>query len=259
MSTLYGEYYDAIINWPKRLAREMPLLEELARKAGPRVLVPGCGPGGHVVALAQRGFQVLGFDADEGALEVTRRRIESARDSIQVAAGEARVQLLRMEDAAQLGPVYDIAFGLGNALPSLSADGQLLAALKGIAGALRPGGYYFTQNLNYDLRWREKSPWLPLLSGETATEEVLMVKFAAYDAQGIDFHAMYITREKPAGKWKTQVRTTRQIPLFKKRLVDVLTEAEFVNFLFWGDYQKSDFDPAKSNDLLVLAQKHAGK
>ena len=74
MSGNYGEYYDAIINWPKRLAREMPLLEELAREAGPRVLMPGCGPGEHVVALAQRGFDVLGFDADEGAVEVARRK-----------------------------------------------------------------------------------------------------------------------------------------------------------------------------------------
>ena len=56
MPTNLTEYYDCVINWEKRLAREMPLLEELARSAGRRVLVPACGTGGHVVALAQRGF-----------------------------------------------------------------------------------------------------------------------------------------------------------------------------------------------------------
>ena len=40
MSTNFATYYDAVINWEKRLAREMPLLEELARQGGGRVLVP---------------------------------------------------------------------------------------------------------------------------------------------------------------------------------------------------------------------------
>ena len=34
MPTNFASYYDAVINWKKRLAREMPLLEELARQAG---------------------------------------------------------------------------------------------------------------------------------------------------------------------------------------------------------------------------------
>jgi len=82
MPTNLAEYYDCIINWEKRLAREMPLLEELARRAGRRVLVPACGTGGHVVALAERGFAVLGFDADADALAVARVRIASQQVAI---------------------------------------------------------------------------------------------------------------------------------------------------------------------------------
>jgi len=52
MTTNIASYHDMVINWKKRLAREMPVLEELARQAGERVLVPVCGTGGHVVALA---------------------------------------------------------------------------------------------------------------------------------------------------------------------------------------------------------------
>ena len=150
-----ARYYDAVINWEKRLAREMPRLEELGRAAGPRLLVPACGTGGHVVALAQRGFKVLGFDADEAALEIAQRKINAAEASIAAASGEARLLHLKMEDAAQLGAHFDAAFCLGNALPGLSEPRQLLAALRGVAGALRAGGVFFTQNLNYDRRWRE--------------------------------------------------------------------------------------------------------
>lgn len=250
-----ADYYDCVIDWEKRLARELPVLEALAREAGPRVLVPACGTGGHVVALASRGFRVLGFDADEDALEIARRRVNAGEFTIRATGGEAHVMYLTMERAAELGPQHDVAFCLGNALPGLAEPGQLLAALKGMAGALRPGGIFFTQNLNYDRRWREKAKFFPLLSGETAEEEVLLVKFADYEAGSINFHAMFLARSKSGGAWQAHVRTSRQIPLFRDRLTDLLTEAGFDNLRFWGDYARSPFDPEKSNDLIVLANK----
>ena len=251
----FAEYYDSLINWEKRLARELPLLVELARSAGRRVLIPACGTGAHVVALAREGFSVLGFDADEEMVALTRERIDREAKAIFAVGGEAKASLLKMEEAGQLGPSYDVAFCLGNALPGISSEGQLPAALKGTAGALRAGGLFFTQNLNYDLRWKEKAHWFPLLSGETAEEEVLLVKFADYEPQAINFHAMFLTRQKAGGKWQSDVRSSRQIPLFRDRLAELLTEAGFGKLQFWGDYAKIPFDPAKSKDLLVVGEK----
>jgi len=251
----FAEYYDALINWEKRLARELPLLVELARTAGRRVLIPACGTGAHVVALARQGFSVLGFDADEEMVALTRQRIGREAAAISAAGGEAMVRLLRMEDAGQLGPIHDVGYCLGNALPGISGEGQLPAALKGVAGALRAGGLFFTQNLNYDLRWKEKAHWFPLLSGETAKEEVLLVKFADYEPRAINFHAMFLARQKAGGKWQSDVRSSRQIPLLRDGLAELLTEAGFVKLQFWGDYAKAPFDPAKSNDLLVVGEK----
>jgi SAM-dependent methyltransferase len=255
MPTNFAEYYDAVINWEKRLAREMPLLEEIARSAGPRVLVPACGTGGHVVALAERRFSVLGFDADEDAVALVRHRINQAADAISAAGSEAKVSVLKMEEAGILGPTHDAAFCLGNALPGISGQGQLLAALKGIAGALRAGGVLLTQNLNYDHRWKEKAHWFPLLSGETAKEEVLLVKFAGYEQEAINFHAMFLVREKAGAKWQSHIRSSRQIPLFRDLLSHLLTQAGFGKLRFWGDYAQAPFDPARSNDLLVEAEK----
>jgi SAM-dependent methyltransferase len=255
MAPNFAEYYDAVINWKKRLARELPLLEELARTAGRRVLVPACGTGGHIVALAERGFTVLGFDADEDAVVFAQKRINRAKHAISATGGEAEANLLKIEQAGELGPTYDAAFCLGNALPGISGEGQLLAALKGIAGALRAGGILLTQNLNYDLRWKEKAHWFPLLVGETAKEEVLLVKFADYEQEAINFHAMFLAREKAGGKWQSHVRSSRQIPLFRDLLTQLLARAGFGKLQFWGDYAKSPFDRAKSNDLLVAAEK----
>jgi SAM-dependent methyltransferase len=251
----FAEYYDAVINWEKRLAREMPLIEELARSAGTRLLVPACGTGGHVVALAERGFSVLGFDADPDAVAFVQQRIHQEKNVISAAGGEAQASILNLEEAGRLGPNHDAAFCLGNALPGISGEGQLPAALKGLAGALRPGGLLLTQNLNYDLRWREKAHWFPLLSGETAREEVLLVKFADYEQEAINFHAMFLIREKAGAKWQSHVRSSRQIPLLRSHLAGLLSEAGFGNLQFWGDYAKSGFEPEKSSDLLVAAEK----
>ncbi|MGD0221570.1 MAG: class I SAM-dependent methyltransferase [Terriglobia bacterium] len=255
MPTNFAAYYDAVINWKKRLAREMPLLEELARQAGGRLLVPACGTGGHVVALAQLGFNVLGFDADAGMVEFTRRRIETAAGSIAAARGKAEVKLLTMEGAGGHHEEFDAAFCLGNALPGLSGDGQLLAAFRGIARALRPGGIFLTQNLNYDLRWQERISQFPLLAGETPHEEILLVKVADYHADHINFHAMFLARDKPAGQWQSHTRTSRQIPLFQKLLADLATEAGLGDFTFWGDFARTPFEITGSHDLIFVARK----
>jgi len=255
MPPSFAEHYDSVINWEKRLARELPLLVELARSAGRRVLIPACGTGAHVVALARQGFSVVGFDADEEMVALTRQRIDLEATAISAAGGEAMASLLRMEDAGQLGPAHDVAYCLGNALPGISGEGQLPAALKGVAGALRAGGLFLTQNLNYDLRWKEKAHWFPLLSGETAKEEVLLVKFADYEPKAINFHAMFLVRQKAGGKWQSEVRSSQQIPLFRDRLAELLREAGFGKLQFWGAYAKAPFDPAKSNDLLAVGEK----
>jgi SAM-dependent methyltransferase len=255
LTTNLAQYFDAVIPWEKRLARELPLLEEVTRGAGRRVLVPACGTGGHLVALAQRGFDVLGFDIDEDALAIARGKVAAAAQAINAAGGEARVVHLNMERAAEVGAQFDAAFCLGNALPGISGPGQLLAALQGMAKALRPGGIFFTQNLNYDLRWREQTQFFPVLSGATTEEEVLLVKFAEYKAEFLNFHALYLARAKAGGAWQSHVRSSRQIPLFRDRLLDLLSQAGFSGLVCWGDYAKTPFDASKSNDLIVVAEK----
>jgi SAM-dependent methyltransferase len=256
MEPSLARYFDAVIPWEKRLAREVPLLCALAREAGARhVLVPACGTGGHVASLAERGFHVCGFDVDEDALAIAREKVAARAEAIRAGRGEARLMNLPMERAGELGDCHDAAFVLGNALPGLSAPGRLLEALRGVAATLRPGGIFLTQNLNYDLRWREKQQFFPVLSGDTGDEEVLLVKFAEYGPEYIHFHGMFLARPKSGGAWQSQVRSSKQIPLFRERLLDALREGGFGEFECWGDYVRGPFETERSRDLLVFATK----
>lgn len=52
----------------------VPWLESVIHLRGARVLEIGCGTGSGIVALAERGAQVIGVDLDEGSLQVGRKR-----------------------------------------------------------------------------------------------------------------------------------------------------------------------------------------
>jgi ubiquinone/menaquinone biosynthesis C-methylase UbiE len=52
----------------------LPWIESVIHLHGARVLEIGCGTGSGLVALAERGAQVIGVDLDEGALQVARKR-----------------------------------------------------------------------------------------------------------------------------------------------------------------------------------------
>jgi SAM-dependent methyltransferase len=83
MSRLYGddaELYDIAFDWDVRAEADW-LVERLG---GRSVLEPACGSGRMLVALADRGLEVTGFDVSEAMVELARRRL-SGRGHVFVA------------------------------------------------------------------------------------------------------------------------------------------------------------------------------
>ena len=124
---------------------------------------------------------------------------------------------------------FDAVLCLGNSLPHLLTQADLVAALRGMASVLRPGGLLILQNLNYDLRWQKQPRWFAAQGGELDGQPVLVWRFADYDvpAGRIDFHiALFRQGERD---WKVDVHTTPQRPLFRVDLLDGLAEAGFAD------------------------------
>ena len=238
---MLARYYDLLADWPRRLAREIPFLRRLL--PGRRILVAGCGTGGHLPALLAAGYDVTGIDSDASMVDVARAR------------GEGRVHHLSIERCSSLGSVFDAVLCLGNVLPGLSVRGQLEAALAEIHAVLAPGGVFFTQNLNYDLRWRQKNRFFPLLSGRHGEEEIVLFKFADYAGSHLDFHTVFLVRPDPAAAWEQTILTTRQRPVFRQDLENACRLAGFSRLESWGGYAGEPFDPNRSHDLLLAAWK----
>ena len=242
--------FDVMTDWEARLAAEGPFLKAILEEAGARrVLDAACGSGGHALWLARQGYDVVGADVSPVMIALAQQK---------AAAAELDVPFV-VSDLANLqaSTAYDTVLCLGNSLPHLLTQDDLVAALQGMAGMLRPGGALVLQNLNYDLRWQGQPRWFMAQGGELDGQEVLVWRFADYDAPAgrIAFHIALFRKDAP--NWKVEVHTTPHRPLFQADLIAALAEAGFSEPRAYGrmTLPEEAFDVSRSGDLVVVAKK----
>lgn len=117
------------------------LVEALADPApGVRILDVACGRGRHARILARRGYDVTGFDLSRRALEVARVRAEEEGLDIAFERGDMR------EPIAQ--SAFDGAVNLFTSFGYFETDEEHEQALRQIARALKPNGWFVQDYLN---------------------------------------------------------------------------------------------------------------
>ncbi len=245
--------FDVMTDWEARLAAEGPFLRAaLEEVRAARVLDAACGSGGHALALASWGYEVVGADASPVMVQMAREKAQAAGLNVPFAVAG----LTDLAGVPGLG-TFDAVLCLGNSLPHLLTQADLVAALRAVADILKPGGLFVTQNLNYDLRWQRQPRWFAAQGGTLDGQEVLVWRFADYDAPAgqIAFHIALF--RKAAGGWQVQVHTTPQRPLFQADLLAALAEAGFGEVRSYAGMTASPapFDPTSSGDLVVVARR----
>jgi glycine/sarcosine N-methyltransferase len=240
--------FDVMTDWQKRLALEMPFLRQvLDRHRARTILDTACGTGWHAITLGKKGYTAAGCDASP-------QMIEQARAN----AAQARVQApFEVADFSRLGVFresFDGVLCLGNSLPHLLSQEELVKALREMRGKLHAGGLLILHNLNYDMRLEKK----PRFFSASGNDKALVWRFADYGPEFITFHTVLFER-KTAGagqepfSWSVQVNSTLQRPLLKKDLDEALTRAGFGTLQHFGGLDGSPFAKDKSGDLVVVA------
>jgi glycine/sarcosine N-methyltransferase len=239
--------YDRFVNWPARLAHELPFLERLFRSHAVRgVLDTACGTGQHAIALARRGYQVVGTDLSAPMVERARQNAAAAGIQIPfVVAGFGQL--------ASLGGPFDALLCLGNSLPHLLTESALAGALADFAAALRPGGLLVIQNRNFDRVWTARERFIGPQSYQGTEGEWLFVRFYDFHEETLTFNMVRLRRTE-AG-WAQDVDATELRPIFRDGLAAALATVGFGDAAFCGGYDGSAFDPAQSGDLVVVAQR----
>jgi glycine/sarcosine N-methyltransferase/sarcosine/dimethylglycine N-methyltransferase len=243
--------YDRFVNWPARLAGEMPFIEQQLQKAvglGCRVLDAACGTGMHALTLAQHGYRISGADLSRGM--IARARANAATAGVSV-----RFEAASFGGLAKVfgQSTFDALLCLGNSLPHILEPASLAASLADFATCLQPGGLILLQNRNFDAVLARRERWMEPQAYRKDEAEWLFLRFYDFDPDELlSFHMITLHR-RGTGVWTQQVTTTRLYPLRQNELVAALSTAGFTNITCYGSMTGTPFDLAASSNLVISA------
>jgi SAM-dependent methyltransferase len=257
--------YDRFVNWPGRLAVELPFIEgqlqALAKRIAsrPRILDAACGTGMHAITLAKLGYPAAGADLSAGM--IGRAIVNAAAEGVKVPFVQAGFgELARAFDIAksndrEKAPAFDALLCLGNSLPHVLTVGALAAALSDFAACLRPGGLLLVQNRNFDAVLAAGERWMEPQSHQEGDREWLFLRFYDFEADGLlTFNILTLKREGQ-GDWTQQATATRLRPLRRVDLAGPLSVAGFQHVEYYGNLSGAAFDPRSSGNLIITAHK----
>ena len=255
MYDAFSEDYDRFVNWPARLAAEMPFLERQLRAVqARRVLDTACGTGMHALALAERGYSIVGTDFSAGM-------IDRARANAVAAGAEAHFEIAGFGELHDtVGGGFDALLCLGNSLPHVLSSDALAETLADFAACLRPGGIAVVQNRNFDAvlagrdRWMGPQSFLDTGDEDHPGAEWLFVRFYDFEFNGtLTFNVVTLRRES-GRPWTQHVLATHLRPLREAQVTASLAAAGFTEIACWGDVGGGAFDPDLSPNLIVVGR-----
>ena len=158
-------YYDIIFDSDTK--READFLaaihEHFVRTSGHRMLEPACGTGRLVASMAQRGFEVTGFDLSQPSLDFARERL----DAVGIEAELAKKSMERFSFRRK----FDVAHCLVSTFKYLLTEHHAIGHLQSIARSLRSGGVYVLgfHLTDYAHRGKLRERWVAHRNGTTVT------------------------------------------------------------------------------------------
>jgi glycine/sarcosine N-methyltransferase len=230
-------FYESISAWYDFIfpvdAQTVRFLAERARP-GTRVLDLACGTGGHSLALAEQGFQLLGVDLDEAMIREAERKAHGAL--------AAQFQVMDMlEIGRRLEPGFSLVFCIGNSIVHLEGEGRIARVLAAAHGLLEKGGALVVQIIHYDRILAEGITALPTLRDEARGLE--FARYYDYDPAGrvVQFRTVLTVREGGGVR-----RIENSVPLWilrREALERLCRQAGFGSLDWFGGFDGRPLSP----------------
>jgi SAM-dependent methyltransferase len=235
--------YDAMIDWPKRLAAEEPFYRWLFERAGAgSVLDAACGTGRHAAMFHSWSLQVEGADLSEEMIQRCRGRF-----------GEPvmlRWAVRGYDQPAGEPGRFDVAICTGNSLALAPDAATARRAVGRLVEAVRPDGAVVLQVLNL---WRmEDGPvtWQKCKRAGLPRGESLIVK-GVHRCGDRGYVDMMVTTLE--GEPAMQAESVPFLGFEAEQLGQLAKEAGARRVEVFGDYKRGAYERSRSPDLIVVA------
>ncbi len=188
------------------------------------------------------GYSSVGIDIDEELINIalTKKRRRNSN---------ARFLLLDMRMCGETfpGESYDVVTCLGNTIPHLASDEEVLKFFSSVLSILKPGGIFASQLVNYDKVLNSDSYKFKTIENKD------FVFNRSYDNRGkyIDFTGTFLNKQ--SGKLYKNVITL--LPLQSLKIKEMLDKSGFKDVLFYGGYDNELFNE-NSSALIFKARKN---
>ncbi len=262
MYDAFSKDYDFFVNWPSRLAYELPFIQDqinlsISSNSAVSVLDAACGTGQHAIALAlasdaKAAFNVFGADYSAGMIAKAEQNRENSAVSVKFKLAGFGDLASNFHQENQFP--FDVVLCLGNSLPHLTRREDLSRTLKDFKACLKSGGMVLIQNRNFDAVLAGQQRWMEPQAAQNGGVEFLFVRFYDFRPDGlIDFNIITLSREN--GKsWTQTLNHTLLMPLLAGELTSALIDAGFKDITSYGDMTGKAFDPLTSGNLIIKAR-----
>lgn len=240
--------YDVMTQFEARYEKEKGFFEDLVKEYSLRkVLDAGCGTGFHSLFLAKLGLEVTGIDSSS-------KMLEKAMENALAHNVKARFHQSTFQNVSMcLEERFDAVFCMGNSLPHLLTEGEIILSLKNFYSLLSENGILVIQNLNYDriMKSKERIVNIKKRYGK------IFLRFYDFGESSIRFNILILNENQKGFSHK--LISTDLRPLYHDELLEWLDWAGFQNSKSWGDFTKAEFSKDQSKDAILLAEKRSMK
>lgn len=245
---LFGDLtdvYEAMIDWPKRLANEEPFYRRWFERVGVRRIVDvACGTGRHAALFHSWGLSVDGAD-------ISPTMIEHARANFGEPAG-LRWQVRGFHEPIADQDSFDAAICVGNSLALAPDLATVEQALRQMLAAVRRGGLLVVQVLNLWHLADGPCLWQKCKRTLLGPDEVLIVK-GVHRCGTRGYVELIVSTLDPNVQMHSESVPFLGIEASELERMTRLTGVAQLEF--FGGYQGQPYDRQESLDLLMVAVK----
>jgi SAM-dependent methyltransferase len=187
------------------------------------VLDVSCGIGTQAIGLARRGFQVTGSDLSAGA--IARATAEAKQRGLAIGFSVCDMR----EAFRHHGGGFDLVLSCDNSITHLLSDDDIVEALGQMHACVRRGGGCLLSVRDYDKEARGTGIVKPYGIRRENGKRYLVFQVWDFDGSLYDLTMYFVEDDGRADVGRTQIMRTRYYAISPGRLLQLMTQAGFVD------------------------------